>query len=36
VLVAETGLLTGVTVPHPTDRAPTPISHISEGGASAH
>src|SRR5674476_1123179 len=29
VLVAETGLLTGVTVPHPTGMAPTPISHIS-------
>src|ERR1035438_6441336 len=29
VPAAETALLTGVTVPRPTDRAPTPISHIS-------
>gem|GEM_PF-4005900 len=32
VLVAETGLLTGVTVPHPTDRAPTPHTY-RKGGA---
>lgn len=29
VLVAETGLLTGIIVPGPADMAPTPISHTS-------